>query len=109
MENYKHLTQNERDKLAVLRSRGWKLRDIGRVLGRNPGTLSRELKRNNSRIAYMQTRHILSIIWCEDIKRAIPNATQAKRGQSAFPGEFRYRKDLLSQISVKNLGIGKQT
>jgi IS30 family transposase len=53
MEHYKHLTQNERDKLAVLRSRGWKLRDIGKVLGRNPGTLSRELKRNNSRIAYL--------------------------------------------------------
>jgi len=50
---YKHLTKEERDKLAVLRSRGWKLREISDKLGRNIGTLSRELKRNNSHGAYL--------------------------------------------------------
>lgn len=43
---YKHLTSNERDLLCVLKSKGKSLREIARVLGRDPGTISRELKRN---------------------------------------------------------------
>ena len=43
---YQHLTHHERDLLAVLRSRGQPLRQIARILGRDPGTLSRELRRN---------------------------------------------------------------
>ena len=43
---YQHLDDHERDLLAVLRSRDLSLRQIARVLGRDPGTLSRELRRN---------------------------------------------------------------
>jgi len=47
MQTYTQLSQEERDRLAVLRSRGLTLQEIGQNLGRNPGTLSRELKRNS--------------------------------------------------------------
>ncbi|MCK4935570.1 MAG: IS30 family transposase [Elusimicrobiales bacterium] len=50
---YRHLTKEERDKLSVLRSKGWKLREIAAKLGRNIGTLSRELKRNGRRGQYL--------------------------------------------------------
>jgi IS30 family transposase len=43
---YTHLSSHERDLVAVLRSRGQSLRQIARVLGRDPGTISRELRRN---------------------------------------------------------------
>ena len=43
---YRHLTADERDQLAVLRSQGLSLRAIARHLGRDPGTISRELGRN---------------------------------------------------------------
>lgn len=43
---YRHLTKEERDLIAVLKSEGKSLRDIARSLGRNPGTISRELHRN---------------------------------------------------------------
>lgn len=43
---YLHLSSHERDLVAVLRSRGQSLRQIARVLGRHPGTISRELRRN---------------------------------------------------------------
>ena len=43
---YQHLSSHERDLLAVLRSRGHSLRQIARRLGRDPGTISRELHRN---------------------------------------------------------------
>lgn len=43
---YKHLDHHERDLLAVLRSQGQSLRRIAKTLGRDPGTLSRELRRN---------------------------------------------------------------
>lgn len=43
---YRHLTKEERDLIAVLKSNGTSFRDIARSLGRNPGTISRELHRN---------------------------------------------------------------
>src|SRR3989304_3005859 len=43
---YHHLSGEERDHLAVRRSRGLSVRAIARALGRAPATLSRELKRN---------------------------------------------------------------
>jgi IS30 family transposase len=44
--NYHHLNIEERDKLAVLRSRGLSLREIAKTLGRSHTSLVRELKRN---------------------------------------------------------------
>lgn len=43
---YHHLTKDERDLVAVLRSSGTSLRDVARTIGRSPGTISRELRRN---------------------------------------------------------------
>src|SRR4030066_1263655 len=45
-KTYKHLDANERDILAVLKSKGKSLREISTILKRSPSTLSRELKRN---------------------------------------------------------------
>ena len=43
---YRHLAKEERDCIAVWKSERKSLRDIARQLGRNPGTISRELARN---------------------------------------------------------------
>ena len=43
---YKHLSAEERDILAVLKSKGHSIRQIAKVQKRSPSTLSRELKRN---------------------------------------------------------------
>ena len=45
-KTYEHLSTNERDILAVLKSKGQSLREIASFLKRSPGTLSRELRRN---------------------------------------------------------------
>ena len=45
-KTYRHLSPNERDILAVLKSKGKSLREIATFLKRSPSTLSRELKRN---------------------------------------------------------------
>lgn len=45
---YRHLCAEDRDHLAVLRSEGQSLRAIARALGRDPGTISRELTRNGA-------------------------------------------------------------
>jgi IS30 family transposase len=47
-KQYKHLSGEERDKIALLRAKGLKVREIARELARNPSTLSRELRRNKS-------------------------------------------------------------
>lgn len=44
-KGYRQLSQEERDRLAVLKAKGRSVREIARLLGRNPGTISRELKR----------------------------------------------------------------
>ncbi len=46
--NYRHLSGHERDHLSVLKGQGHSLRDIARALGRDVGTISRELRRNRS-------------------------------------------------------------
>lgn len=43
---YRHVTKEERDLIAVLTSEGKSIRDIARTLGRDPGTISREFRRN---------------------------------------------------------------
>ena len=49
---YHHLNQEERDQLAVWRSQGKSLREIGQSLGRSISSLSRELRRNQSVTGY---------------------------------------------------------
>lgn len=44
---YKHLSQEEREIIANLLSEGSTLGDIAKAVGRNKGTISRELKRNS--------------------------------------------------------------
>lgn len=43
---YTHLTEEERDMIAVLRAKGLTLSDIAREIGRHKSTISRELDRN---------------------------------------------------------------
>ncbi len=44
--NYRHLNQEERDRLAILKSQGLSIRAIAQQLGRSHSTLVRELRRN---------------------------------------------------------------
>ena len=46
--NYKHLSSEERDKIAILRAQGHSLNKIAKMINRNKSTISRELKRNSS-------------------------------------------------------------
>ena len=45
-KQYTHLTQMERDELAILKAEGRSMRQIALRMGRSPGTISRELGRN---------------------------------------------------------------
>jgi len=54
---YNHLSSEERDKIAVLRATGSKPSEIGKVLGRNKSTISRELRRNRAPIYDVYLAH----------------------------------------------------
>src|SRR5512137_716669 len=43
---YRQLSQAERDRLSVFKAEKRSIREIAGLLGRNPSTISRELKRN---------------------------------------------------------------
>jgi IS30 family transposase len=48
-KNYGHFTQYERDRLQAMLDGGYKQKDIAEVLNRDPGSISREIKRNRKR------------------------------------------------------------
>jgi IS30 family transposase len=48
-----HLTLEERDRIAQLRHQGVDQKEIARALKRNPGTISRELRRNGTEGEYL--------------------------------------------------------
>lgn len=50
---YKHFAKDERNELAILLKKGYSLRNIARVLGRSPASVSREVKRNNVKGEYV--------------------------------------------------------
>jgi len=54
---YKHLSSEERDKIAVLRASGVMLDEIANILGRNKSTISRELNRNRAPIYDIYLAH----------------------------------------------------
>lgn len=50
--SYKHLTASERYQIYALSGNGCTLREIGGPLGRNPGTISREVRHNRGERGY---------------------------------------------------------
>lgn len=56
-KTYISLSSEERDKIAVLRASGLSQNEIARVLGRNKGTISRELRRNCSPVYEVYLPH----------------------------------------------------
>lgn len=49
-KRYKHLSAEERDKIAILRAEGKSGNEIAMMMRRNKGTISRELRRNGAEI-----------------------------------------------------------
>lgn len=45
MKAFKYLSSGERSEIEILKKKGYSIREIGRVLGRSPNTISYELKR----------------------------------------------------------------
>ena len=52
MKTYTHLNEVERNQLVVFLNRGKSIRDIAKVLGRSPSSISREVKRNFGKTRY---------------------------------------------------------
>ena len=82
MDNYKHLSLEEREKLFCLKSQGISLREIGRILGRSDTTLGRELKRNKTGIGkrsneYLIFRYIPCKAQEKSVKRGVKQRTKA--------------------------------
>jgi len=50
---YQHLKQEERNEIAILLKKGYSVRDIALALGRNPSSVSREIKRNSVKRKYI--------------------------------------------------------
>jgi len=53
MRHYKHLTLYERENLLFLKAKGYSITAIAKSLGRNKGTISRELRQNSVSNQYM--------------------------------------------------------
>ena len=49
---YQHLTKSNRLEISILLSKGYTIREIGKALGYNPSSISREIKKNRVRGKY---------------------------------------------------------
>lgn len=56
MSHYKHLTLSERESLMYFLAKGYSIRRIAKELGRSASTISRELKRNSTKDAYLPVK-----------------------------------------------------
>jgi IS30 family transposase len=92
-KTYKQLNPNERDILAVLKSKGKSLREIASILKRSPSTFSRELKRN---AAPIYTGYYLS-------HKAQDRADRRKRESHQ---RQRLKNDFIRQYVEKRLPLG---
>ena len=52
ISRYKHFSRSERYELSILLKKGYSLRSIAEVLGRNPASVSREVKNNGTKGQY---------------------------------------------------------
>lgn len=82
MNSYNHLTLEEREKLFVWHESGVSIRKIGKRLNRNPGSISRELKRNATGIGkrsreYLIFKYIPCKAQVKSEKRALKQRTKA--------------------------------
>lgn len=61
-QNYRHLSHQEREAIYLLHAEGKSLRAVALALRRSPATISRELRRNRTRVGYLpdtaQSRYI---------------------------------------------------
>ncbi len=74
MKKYNHLSSRERDLIYIYLQQGFKQKEIAEVLGRDPGTISRELS-NNSSVIYT---HLNNHPNKEKYKHYLPNKAQGK-------------------------------
>jgi transposase, IS30 family len=51
-KGYHHVTRDQRCQITALKSRGISLRQIGKILGLNASTISREIRRNSDLKGY---------------------------------------------------------
>jgi len=56
MKTYTHLNEEERNQLVVLLNRGKSIRYIAKEMDRDPGSISREIKRNHGKTRYRAHR-----------------------------------------------------
>lgn len=59
MNNYQHLSLEEREKLFAWKELGLSFREIGRRLGRSHATLAREFKRNKTGLGKRSTEYLI--------------------------------------------------
>lgn len=82
MEQYQHLSLEEREKLYALKSQGISLREIGRILGRSDTTIGRELKRNKTGLGKRSNEYLIfKYVPCKAhgkaIRRGVKQRTKA--------------------------------
>lgn len=81
-KKYGHLTQTERDRIQALLNSGHKQKEIAQVLGRNKGTISREINRNRRKI-----RRIGGILNGEYSATTAQNKARTRRRNASWQGQ----------------------
>jgi len=89
-KKYKRLTNGEREEISRQLASGKSMTEIGRLLSRDTGTISREIKRNSGKTGYRAF---------SASKRAEVAASSRKKGKSKIAKENRMRGYVLEMLN----------
>jgi len=89
-KNYMRLTTSEREEVSRSLAVGMTQKEIARLIGRHPATISREIKRNRGRSGYRA--------YSAD-RRALAAASSRRRGKSRLAKNQALRSHVLDQLS----------
>ena len=89
-EKYKRLTTGEREEISRFLASGKSLREIARLLSRDIGTISREIKRNSGKTGYRAY---------SASKRAEAGASSRRKGKSKIARDNRMREYILEMLN----------
>lgn len=97
-KGYKHITQLERDRIQALLDNNHSQKDIAKILKRNKGTISREIKRNRRK------KHRLGNIIYGKYESTVANhKAYCKRYYAKYQGMNIEKNKLLKKYIVKRL------
>ena len=112
---YTHIDESERRRIERARESGKGVREIARMIGRSPGTISEELRRNSVKKKYSQQKaelkarlrrkksklHCLKVAMDPELKKFVTKEIENDQSPESIAGRLQYVENKIQYASTK--------